>query len=355
LNILQELINEALLPRSPDIDDRFFTSSAASAFLNFKVHFCRLRGMKRVVFGLLASVAAIQFSFAQNGTYDFLRTDVSARAAALNGSFVSMTDDPNVLFYNPASIGTIGSTKVSVSYLKHLLDVNSGTLSYARPIGQAITLGAGITYIDYGSFNETDASLNVLGTFGAREMALVAGIATHYGERVLVGANAKFIYSSIAEYSSTALALDAGILYEVPEQGITIGGSILTIGTQLKTYAGVNEPLPLDIKIGITKRPEHLPVLLNLNFHRLNQTVDKFFDRFASFSFGAEFLMSESFRLRAGYNNDQHKDMKLGTSAGLAGFSMGGGLSLKDYQIDYAFNSYGKIGGLHRISLGINL
>jgi hypothetical protein len=296
--------------------------------------------MKQAVIGILASVLAIQFSTAQDGTYDFLRTDVSARSAALNGSFVSMTDDPNVLFYNPASLGTISSTKVSVSYLKHLLDVNSGTLSYARPIGQAgSTIGAGVTYIDYGSFTETDASMNVLGSFGAQELAFVAGIATRYGERVLVGVNAKFIYSSIADYSSTALALDLGVLYEVPEQGITIGGSILSLGKQLKTYAGVSESLPLDVKIGITKRPEHLPVLLNLNFHRLNQVSDKFFNRFASFSFGAEFLMSESFRLRAGYNNDQHKDMKLGTSAGFAGFSMGGGLVLKDYQIDYAFNS----------------
>lgn len=311
--------------------------------------------MNRALICFIATVVALQCAFAQNGTYDFLRTDVSARSAALNGSFVSMTDDPNVLFYNPASLGTINSPKVSVSYLKHLLDVNSGTLSYARPIGQIGSIGAGITYIDYGSFPETDASLNVLGSFGAQELAIVAGIATHYGERILLGVNAKFIYSSIADYSSTALGLDLGVLYEVPEQGITIGGSILSLGKQLKSYAGYTEPLPLEIKIGITKRPEHLPVLLNLNFHRLNQSANRFIDRFGSFSFGAEFLMSESFRLRGGYNNDQHKDMKLGTSAGLAGFSLGGGLVLKEYQIDYAFNSYGKIGGLHRISLGINL
>jgi hypothetical protein len=65
--------------------------------------------------------------------------------------------------------------------------------------------------------------------------------------------------------------------------------------------------------------------------------------------------MSESVQLRVGYNNKQRKDLKMGTSAKLAGFSMGGGIILKEYRIDYAFNSYGQIGGLHRISLGINL
>lgn len=311
--------------------------------------------MKRIVAVVFIFPLVSQYIVAQTGTYDFLRIDVSARAAAMNGSFASMTDDPNVLFYNPSSLGTISTPKVSVSYFKHLMDVNEGTLSYARRIERLGTIGVGITYINYGSIDQTDASNNILGSFSPQELAVVAGIATHYTEHTLLGINAKYIYSSIATYSSTALAVDLGALYEIPEQGITLGGSILNLGKQLKAYAGTTESLPLDVKIGITKRPEHLPVFLNLDFHRLNESRNHFWDRFDSFTFGAELIMSESVRLRVGYNNDQHKDLKLGTSAGLAGFSMGGGLVLREYQIDYAFNSLGKIGGLHRISLGINM
>jgi len=293
--------------------------------------------------------------FAQQGTYNFLLTDVSARAAALNGSFVSMKDDPNVLFYNPASIGTLSVPKVSVSYVNHLMDVNAGTLSYGQTIEGVGGVGAGIIYMNYGSFNRTDEFMNVLGTFGAAELALVAGIAAHYDDDILVGINAKFISSSIAEYSSTALAVDLGFLYDIPSQNLSIGGSVLNIGKQLKTYAGVNELLPLDVKFGITKRPEHLPVFLNIDFHQLNQSGDKFFDRFSNFTVGAEFLMSKSLRLRVGYNNKQRKELKTGTTAGLGGFSLGVGLVLNEYQIDYAYNSYGVFGGIQRFSLGINL
>lgn len=95
--------------------------------------------------------------------------------------------------------------------------------------------------------------------------------------------------------------------------------------------------------------------MLNLNFHKLNEKSESFLARFSNFTFGAEFEMSESVRFRVGYNNEQRKDLKLDKSAGLAGYSMGGGIVLKEYLIDYAFNSYGKIGGLHRFSLGINL
>ena len=293
--------------------------------------------------------------FAQQGTYDFLRIDVSARAAALNGSFVSMKDDPNVLFYNPASIGTLITPKVSVCYVNHVMDVNAGTLSYGQNIEGIGSIGAGVIYMNYGSFSRTDELLNVLGTFNAAELAFVAGIAAHYDDDILMGINAKYIYSSIAEYNSTALAVDLGFLYDIPSQNLTIGGSALNIGKQLKTYAGVNEPLPFDIKLGITKRPEHLPVYLNIDFHRLNESGDNFLDRFSNFTIGAEFLMSKSLRLRVGYYNKQRKELKTGTSAGLGGFSFGIGLVLKDYQIDYAYNSYGDFGGIQRFSLCINL
>lgn len=289
------------------------------------------------------------------GTYSFLRNDVGARAAGLNGSFVSMTNDPNSIFYNPAALATITQPKGSVGFLKHLLDVNGGHLSYAHSLEGIGTIGGGIIFLDYGSFTETDESMNVLGTFGARDLAFVVGLGRSIDEVTSVGVNAKLIYSSIANTSSFAVALDAGVLYQIPAEHITIGASILTLGTQVNAYQQTKESLPLDVKIGITKRPEHLPVLLNLNFHKLNESQDDFLQRFSSFSLGAEFLMSESVRLRVGYNNEQRKELKLGTSAGLAGISLGGGILFGDYVLDYAFNSYGKIGGLHRITLGMSL
>jgi len=311
--------------------------------------------MKRTLLSLIASACIVATLSAQQAAYDFLRIDVSARAAALNGSFVSMKDDPNVLFYNPAALGTLSRPKISASYLDHLMDVSTGSLSYAQYIEGVGNIGGGITYINYGSFNRTNENLDVIGTFEAKELALITGIATHYDDDILVGVNVKYIYSSIAEYSSNALAIDFGFLYDVPSQNLSIGGSVLNLGTQLKTYAGTTESLPLDVIFGITKRPEHLPIFLNLDFHRLNEKGNMFWDRFSAFTVGAEILMSESLRLRVGYNNKQRTDLKMGTSAGLAGFSMGAGIIVKDYQFDYAFNSYGKISGLHRISLGMSL
>jgi hypothetical protein len=285
------------------------------------------------------------------GTYEFLRNDLSARAAGLNGSFVSMTDDPNVLFYNPGALPTLSKPAGSLSFLKHLLDVNAGSIAYARAVEGIGTVGGGIIFFDYGTFTETDASMNTVGEFSARDLALVAGIGTELDENVLVGVNVKGIYSSIADYRSAAVAFDVGLLYYIPEELISIGVSVLNVGRQLNAYGEVRESLPLDVKIGITKRPEHLPAYLNLDFHKLNESQSNILQRFSSFTLGAEFLMSESVRLRVGYSNEKRKELKIGTGPGLAGFSIGGGIVFQDYLIDYAFNSYGKIGGLHRISV----
>lgn len=303
----------------------------------------------------LLCVSAASLVAQDRGTYSFLRNDISARAAGMNGSFVSMTDDPNILFYNPGALTTLKQSRGSAGFLKHLLDVNGGYISYARSVDGIGTVGGGIIYLDYGSFTQTDESMNILGNFSARDLAIVVGAGRSIDEVTSVGLNVKFLYSSISEFTSAGLAIDAGVLYQIPAENITIGASILTAGSQLTSYNGIKESLPLDVKIGITKRPEHLPVLLNLNLHHLTERRDNFLDHFSAFSFGAEFLMSESVRLRAGYNNQQRKDLKLGTGAGLAGISLGGGILIGEYILDYSFNSYGRIGSLHRISLGMGL
>lgn len=308
--------------------------------------------MRRLVLYSILLLSLPLITLAQGGgAYSFLRNEVGARAAGLNGSFVSMMNDPNLVFYNPAALPTLAKPSASVGFLKHLLDVNGGHIAYGQHLDDIGTVAAGITFVDYGSFTETDESFNELGTFGATDIAIVAGIGRQFDEVTTFGVGVKFIYSSIANTKSAAVAIDLGVLYQIPTENITIGASILNLGTQLNSYIETAESLPLDLKIGITKRPEHLPVLLNLNFHKLNESQDTFLDRFSSFSLGAEFVMSESVRLRLGYNNEQRKELKLGNSAGLAGFALGGGIVIGEYLVDYAFNSYGKIGGLHRVSI----
>jgi len=46
--------------------------------------------------------------------------------------------------------------------------------------------------------------------------------------------------------------------------------------------------------------------------------------------------------------------LKIGNFAGLAGFAIGLGITVKDYQFNYAFSSMGQIGAMHRIGVTTN-
>ena len=132
---------------------------------------------------------------------------------------------------------------------------------------------------------------------------------------------------------------------------LNLGASVLNIGTQLSSYTDIKEDLPLDVLIGVSKRLEKLPVRLSLDFHNLNQERDEFYQHFKGFSIGAEFYLSEVFTLRFGYDNERREDLKLGSSAGIAGFNGGLGVTISEYKFSYAYSSLGLVGALHSISL----
>jgi hypothetical protein len=306
----------------------------------------------KLLFVLCVLSCATAFA-GSNSTYDFLRADVSARAGALAGSYVTIMNDATSIFYNPAGLSTLEKPAGSLGFFKHLMDINSGYVTYSQPYEDLGYFGIGVLYVNYGSFDETDDLGNKLGsTFSASDLALSLGYSNTIEENLYWGANAKFIYSSIAGTTSTGLAADLGILYNIPDSRVTIGASLRNLGGQLSSYLSTKENLPLDFVVGASVVPKGIPLLLNLNFHKLNDDVKTFGERFKAFSVGGEFTLSKVLQARVGYNNEQRQELKTGTSAGLAGFSGGIGITVQDYKVDYALSSLGSIGSLHRITIG---
>lgn len=303
---------------------------------------------------LILSFVCVSITFAQNA-YEFLRLDTSPRASAMAGSFVSNNDDPNVVFYNPAGINMLSGMPVSFSFLKYLLDINSASLVVSKDFEGIGRFAAAIKYINYGNFTEADITGNKLGEFGAGDIAFVIGYGNKLDENFYYGANAKIIYSSIADASSVGAAIDLGLHYEIPDSKWNFGFSILNLGSQIKSYFNQKEDLPLDIRLGFSKQLERLPFRFFFSFNKLNEKYDQFFQRFSQITFGGEFRLGQSMKLRIGYDNEKRKEMKIGSTAGLAGFSLGLGFIVKGYDVDYSFSSMGSIGALHRFGISTAL
>jgi hypothetical protein len=306
---------------------------------------------RNITLALFLALPGMNAIAQEHSAYDFLRIPMNARAAALGNSFLTMRNDVTVLFSNPGAISTLERPSASVGFLKHLLDVNAGYIAYGRRYEDIGWFSAGIVYLDYGSFDETDRFGERTGNqFGASDLSFNLGYGNTFGH-FHYGVAVKLVHSYIEDYSSTATAFDAGVSYYFPDEEIVLAAGFQNLGTQISSFAGIDESLPFDLRIGVAKKLEHLPLNLMLNFHKLNESYDGFFDRFSNYSVGGEFELSEVLKARIGYYNEMRRELRIGNSAKLAGFSGGFGLLVAGYTLDYAYNSLGEIGAMHRFSL----
>jgi hypothetical protein len=200
-----------------------------------------------------------------------------------------------------------------------------------------------------------DENSQSTGQFHAGEVAFIVGYGGTLDSNFYYGANIKYIYSSIENYSSSAMAVDLGLEYVMPKTGWNFGISLLNAGGQLTSYINTKEKLPIDMRVGVSKKLAHIPLRVYLGFKRLTDDDESFGQRLKNFTLGAEFNLSRVLRMRFGYGNKMRKDVKIGTSAGLAGFSLGLGAIIKNYNIDYAYSSWGQIGATHRIGISTQL
>ncbi len=140
------------------------------------------------------------------------------------------------------------------------------------------------------------------------------------------------------------------------------------------------EQLPFQINFGVSKRLAHLPLRISLTFHDLqtfdiryddpnqqensnifgadstteekNYTVDKIAQHL---NIAGEFYFGKSVMARVGYDHMKRKQLSISTQRGFTGFSLGFGIKIKKFNIDYAHEFYSLAGGSHMVTIGTNL
>ncbi|HMT30061.1 MAG TPA: penicillin-binding protein, partial [Bacteroidia bacterium] len=124
--------------------------------------------MRQVIF-LLLFVFTVFTSHAQiggNNTYEFLNLSSSARLAAMGGKLVPVKDnDLNLVFANPALLNSEMSKQLTFSGVGYFADIKYGYVAYASDYKNLGSFAAGMHYVNYGDFTETDETGQVIGEF----------------------------------------------------------------------------------------------------------------------------------------------------------------------------------------------
>ncbi|PQJ34691.1 hypothetical protein BSZ35_08840 [Salinibacter sp. 10B] len=296
-------------------------------------------------------------------SFPVLRLEPSARTAAMGGAFAAVADgDVNVLFFNPAVPDSATSRQISFSYTNHLADLNAGSVAYSRTLpAVGMTMSGGLRFLHAGTFEGRDRYGEPTGDFGAGDIVLTAGLSRALGPRFRYGANTHLLYSQIDDVTASVLAADLGGVYHLPSRQLAVGVTLRNLGVTLTSFDGTSEDLPLDLQVGLSKRLAHLPLLLTVTGYDLTNPSkgveggDTFDHVLSHLTFGAEVQPGDVLRLRVGYNHRRSRDLALTDRFDLAGLGMGFGLTVSALTVDYAYNSWSSLGGLHQFTLRTDL
>ncbi|WP_274475688.1 type IX secretion system protein PorQ [Mangrovimonas aestuarii] len=329
--------------------------------------------------GLLISVSA-SAQLGGEHTYQFLNLVSSPRQAALGGKVVTNVDyDISQFLYNPATINQEMDNQVSLNYSSYLGGISYGTASYGYTWDRHVqTFAIGVNYINYGSFDGYDEQGNQTGSFSGNETAITLGYARQLGySDFYFGANLKFITSKLEQYNSFGMAADLGLIYRNEERRFNMALVLRNAGVQITTYAGQNEPLPLEVDLGLSQRLENVPIRWHLTFENLqkwqiaesnparattdlegNQTQEEigFFGQVIRHTIiGAELFPEGGFNLRFGYNFRRGEELRIVDQRNFSGFSAGFALKIKKLRFSYTHARYTNASNTNFFGLHIDL
>ena len=317
---------------------------------------------------LLLSFLLSASVFSQIGgkaVYQFLNLAQSPRQAALGGKTVTVVDyDVNQAFYNPATINAEMHKRLSVNYGSYYGEVSYGTAAYAYTYDRHLqTFHAGISYVNYGTFEGRDELGNLTSDFTGSEAALSLGYAYNIPwTDMFVGANAKLISSTLESYNSWGAAVDLGFLYVDYDNDINYGLTVRNLGFQIKPYQDTNEKLPLAIDAGISQLMENVPIRWHMTFENLQEwniafsnpnraegsldggseeeKVSFFNNALRHVILGAELFPEKGFNIRLGYNFRRSEELRILEQRHFSGISVGFGLRFGKVKFDYSYSRY---------------
>ncbi len=312
--------------------------------------------------------------------YQFVDIPASARAAAMGGTPIAIPEpDLGLSAINPAFLPLLKSQKISADYINYISDISIGHVSYCFTNKNVPgTLAVGMQYLNSGKNTRYDKTGNASGDFSSNEFALNLTYARQFDSCFSIGATAKPVLSYIGGYSSFGLLADISANYITNDSRTALSLLVRNAGSQITAYYDEYGRVPFDIQMAFSHQLEYAPfrisfVLQSLQKFKLapaannkgeigseieheKKTTSKFIDNALRHCvFGVELFPGKSFNIRAGFNYKRRKELKLDDAGGLAGMSLGFGLRLKKFRVEYAMSKYTLGGTSNHFSLLVNL
>ncbi|MBK7107253.1 MAG: PorV/PorQ family protein [Ignavibacteriae bacterium] len=304
----------------------------------------------------------------------FLSISQGSRSMGMGSAFVAVADDPSALYWNPAGITKVEGASFIVDHTQWIADVKYDFIGLTYNLGSLGAIGLSFTTSDIGDMKVTtiDDPNGTGETFSATDIAFSVAWAIQLTDNFSIGFNPKFVQQSIWKMSASAIAIDMGVQYVTPFDGMLLAMAISNFGTKMQlqgnsalivfdpdeensgnngnipAYLQTDEwDLPLNFRVGVAYDP------IKIDNHELLIALDALHvsDNYESINLGMEYVFNDLFALRGGY-----KSLFLDESE--ESFSLGAGI--KQYLLgnvslgfDYAYQNFGRLSNVQKFTLTI--
>ncbi len=292
--------------------------------------------VRSVIFIVLPIVA-----FAQGSAVgvSYLRLPLIARSASLGESLVAAPGQVGAVSFNPANLYRLKGGEIVLSHVGWIQDVQTEFFSVGYPLSVG-TVGVSIVSSSVRDIEIRDRPGPAISTFSARSAYLQASFASTFDTTLRFGVNAKLLYEKIYVDEATGFALDLGVLYHSPIDGLVAGVSIANIGS-MSALANERSELPRQARLGLSYRfpYEDFDFMSALQFTQEAAGVRN------NLHLGLEALYHQVVTVRLGYQSGYEART---LSAGL-------GVRYEWVKFDYAYVPFAfNLGNAHLFTLGFS-
>jgi len=298
---------------------------------------------------------------------NWLKLESGTRAIGMGGAHTAAGNSVSSIPFNPASLGFVQGSQLYYSKSNYVADITHSTLAYGTQLTPTDYIALHMFNVDSGDMEETTTA-NPTGTgklFRVKDYAFRFTYAKRLTDRLLVGASLKYIYEAIYNAYMSGIALDIGSNFKTGIYGFVLGMSVNSFGPDVQFHGeglektvddevNVSEvmvektesfSLPMTFRLGVKNDiiGSGEESIVQMNGQRLTISADAInpIDYTLYYSMGAEYSWNELAFVRGGTH--------IGHDT--AGLSVGGGVKVGGFYVDYAFADYGLLKNTHQFGL----
>jgi hypothetical protein len=275
-----------------------------------------------------------------------------ARPVGMGGAYVAVASGADSLLWNPAGLNQLRDWQLGLGQLNYIQGTTDDYLQLARPIYGLGAWGLGATYFDSGTQQYYDLAGNNMGSFSDWDFSAQVALAVQLPDDLSLGLTYKILRESYGYQNGMGSAFDLGLQWRNLLPSLDLGFTADNLGTPMALGSTYN-PLPETLKLGLAL---HLgPNVLLAADEDFEPWTAPNSNTFWNQSINLVHVGAEATLPVGGWAVTGRAGYIFGPAqmdqGGLTGLSVGGGVTLGSWQVDYAWVPMGDLGQTHRLSL----